>query len=287
MQHAETGRSGAIVLTGASTGIGAAAALHLARRGFLVFAGVRKEADGEALRAQAPEGIKPLRLDVTSPEDIAAAVEQVRKETGGRLAGLVNNAGIAVAGPLECVPMERVRLQFEVNLIGTVAVTQSFLPMLREGHGRLVNVGSVGGRIALPFVGPYAASKFAIEAISDVWRIELAPWGIHVSIIEAGAIATPMWDKARDGAEALAGAISPEALRLYGGLIDKARARSAEIARIASPPGPVAQAIEHALVAARPKIRYRVGTHARLQHFVGRHLPDRLRDFCVRRFLGI
>lgn len=277
----------AVVITGASTGIGAAAALRLARRGFRVFAGVRREADGAALVTQQPEGIVPLRLDVTSPDDIAAAVATVRAAAPGGLAGLVNNAGIAVAGPLECVPPADIRRQLEVNFIGPIAVTQAFLPLLREGRGRLVNVGSVGGRIALPFVGAYASSKFAIEAASDVFRIELAAWGIQVSIIEAGAIATPMWEKARQGAEAIVDGLPEEGRRLYGDLIAKARARTAHMANCASPPEPVAAAIEHALCASRPKTRYRVGKHAKVQHFVGRYLPDRWRDVCVRLFLGI
>ncbi len=287
MDAQDASNRGAVVITGASTGIGEAAALRLARLGYLVFAGVRREADGAALQAQVPERIRPLRLDVTSAEDIAAAVSTVRAAVPGGIAGLVNNAGIAVAGPLECVPPDEIRRQFEVNFIGPVAVTQAFLPLLRAGRGRLINVGSVGGRIALPFVGAYASSKFAIEAASDVFRIELSSWGIAVSIIEAGAIATPMWEKARQGAEAIVEGLSEEGRRLYGDLITKARERTAHMARTASPAEPVAAAIEHALCAARPKTRYRVGKHAKVQHFVGRYLPDRWRDFCVRFFLGI
>ncbi|MEX0791398.1 MAG: SDR family NAD(P)-dependent oxidoreductase, partial [Actinomycetota bacterium] len=169
---------GAVVITGASTGIGRATAPRLAAIGFRVFAGVRKQADADSLKQEAP-AVTPLILDVTDEHSIAEAATAVKAAVGANgLAGLVNNAGITVPGPLEFLPAEDLRRQFEVNVIGPIAVTQAFMPLLRAGKGRIVNVGSIGGRVSTPFLGAYSASKFAIEAISDALRVELRPWGI-------------------------------------------------------------------------------------------------------------
>src|SRR5258708_33287478 len=181
-----------VVATGASTGIGEACALRLDRRGFHVFAGVRREVDGGALKQKASGRLTPILLDVTDASSIksaAAAVAASLDEEG--LSGLVNNAGIAIAGPLEFLPIDELRRQFEVNVIGQIAVTQAFLPLLRKGHGRIVNMGSISGRLAFPLLGPYAASKFALRALTTALRMELRPWGIPVSIIEPSGIATP------------------------------------------------------------------------------------------------
>jgi NAD(P)-dependent dehydrogenase (short-subunit alcohol dehydrogenase family) len=278
----------AVVVTGASTGIGAAVARLLSKRNFHVFAGLRKETDAAPLLADGAENITPLLLDVTNPQHIAQAVETVTQHVGNAgLLGLVNNAGIAVAGPLEHIPLDDLRLQFDVNFFGQVALAQAFLPLLRNARGRLINVGSVGGRIALPFVGPYAASKFALEAVSDVFRVELAASGVQVAIIEAGAIDTPMWGKSRAAADRLLASLSADALAPYASMVDKVLVRSREMESLASPAEEVADSILHALTAAKPKTRYRVGKHAQAQHFVGRCLPDRLRDFCVRKLLGL
>ncbi|HVF10558.1 MAG TPA: SDR family NAD(P)-dependent oxidoreductase, partial [Abditibacteriaceae bacterium] len=180
----------AVLVTGASTGIGAACALHLDEIGFQVFAGVRQAAAGLELRDKAANRLTPLMLDITSTASIAEAVGTIQAATGGVLHGLVNNAGIVVAGPLEYVPVEEVRRQLEINVVGQVAVTQGVLPLLRAGRGRIVNIGSISGRSALPFMGPYSASKFALEAITDALRVALRPWQIRVSIIEPGAVAT-------------------------------------------------------------------------------------------------
>src|SRR3954471_14417569 len=171
-------RRGAVVITGASTGIGATCAAHLSSLGFRVFAGVRKPEDAERAREA---GHEPLTIDVTDPESIRSAVEQVGDAP---LSGLVNNAGIAVAGPLEFIPIDEFRRQLDVNVVGQVAVTQAFLPALRRSRGRVVFVGSIAGRSALPFLGAYAASKFAVEAVTDALRVELRPWGIDVAVVE-------------------------------------------------------------------------------------------------------
>ena len=186
---------GGVVVTGASSGIGEATALRLANAGFAVFAGVRREEDAEALRLR---GVRPVRLDVRDAAQVAAAAQEVRGALGpAGLVALVNNAGVVVPGPLEFVPLDKLRGQFEVNVIGQVAVIQAFLPLLRETRGRIVNISSIDGRIATPLLGPYVASKFALEGLSDALRRELRPWGIQITLIEPGAIKTRIWEKGR------------------------------------------------------------------------------------------
>jgi NAD(P)-dependent dehydrogenase (short-subunit alcohol dehydrogenase family) len=207
---------GAVLVTGASTGIGRASALRLDQLGFQVFAGVRKDADGKALKQKAKGDFTPILLDVTDDASIAAAAKTVSKAVGNRgLAGLVNNAGIVVPGPLEFLPLGDLRSQIEVNVIGQVAVTQAFLPMLRKGRGRIVNIGSIGGRMATPFMGAYNASKFALEALTDSLRMELKPWEISVSIIEPGNIDTRIWEKGQDAADVLLEKLPKEGHDLY------------------------------------------------------------------------
>lgn len=272
------------VITGASTGIGAACALHLDGLGWQVFAGVRQPADGEALRQQASDRLTPLLLDVTDPADIAAAAATVTTAVGeGGLAGLVNNAGIALGGPLEFLPIADLRRQLEVNVVGQIAVTQAFLPLLRRRPGRVVNMGSISGRVAMPFVGPYAASKFALEALTDSLRVELRPWGIHVSIIEPGPIITPIWQKSLAAADELTQALPPAAHQLYGAAMAKARERLIGASQAGIPPEAVAQVVAHALTAKRPKTRYPIGRGVRLAILFARFIPDRLRDWLITR----
>ncbi len=203
---------GTAVVTGASSGIGEATARHLDSLGFTVFAGVRKPADAERVDAAGSERLRALELDVTDADSVAAAAEKVREATAGTgLAALVNNAGIAVTAPLEFVPIDELRNQLEVNVIGQVAVTQALLPGLRAARGRIVNVSSIGGRIGLPLAGPYAASKFALEAISDSLRRELRHLGVKVVVIEPGGVKTPIWDKGTDTADAMLAKAPPEA----------------------------------------------------------------------------
>ncbi len=192
----EVSDRGHVVVTGTSTGIGAAAALHLAEQGFEVFAGVRRDADGEALRERASGELTPVTLDITDGAQIAAAVERVTAAVGARgLAGLVNVAGIVKPAPLEFQPLADFREQLEVNLIGHLAVIQSFLPLIRQGSGRIVNVGSIGGLVVLPVHGAYSASKFGMEAISDALRLELRQWRIPVSLVDPGATESAIFGK--------------------------------------------------------------------------------------------
>jgi NAD(P)-dependent dehydrogenase (short-subunit alcohol dehydrogenase family) len=221
---------------------------------------------------------------VTDAESIHAAVAQLGDAP---LAGLVNNAGIAVAGPLEFIPIDEFRRQLDVNVVGQVAVTQAFLPALRKARGRIVNMGSIGGRVALPLLSPYNASKFAMEGITDSLRRELRPWGIHVAIVEPGAIATPIWEKSRAANEELAAGAPAEAEQLYGKLIERIRAESARAAVEGLPPIKVAEAVAHALTAARPKTRYLVGGEAKGRARAAAVLPDRAFDALVARTLGV
>jgi len=263
-----------VLVTGASKGIGEACALRLARRGWRVFAGHRDAADGERL---AGLGLVPVPLDITDSDAVAAAARTIEDATGGGgLHGVVNNAGIAVAGPLEFLPVDALRRQLEVNVIGQVAVTQALLPALRRARGRIVFIGSISGRSALPFTGAYAASKYALEAVTDALRIELMPWGLRVAIVEPGVIATPIWETSLGLGEALLSSMPPEAMVHYGASMPGLRKR-AQRGKEGRDPDDVARAVEHALTARRPKLRYVVGTDARIRLALLR-LPTRLRD---------
>ena len=269
--------------------------MRLARRGFRVMAGVRREADGEALAEAGGDGIVAVRLDVTDERSIRAAVVEVERrldggDGGGGLAGLVNNAGIAVGGPLEVMPIDALRRVMEVNVVGLVAVTQAFLALVRRGHrgrpGRIVNMGSASGRLAGPFVGPYSASKFAVEALTDSLRVELRAEGIEVVLIEPGRIATPIWRKSIAASEELVGRVDPEKLERYQAALGRMRVYTGRFLTGGAPADRVAAVVEHALTAARPKTRYVVGVDARLQMFA-RFIPDRLRDALITRALGL
>src|SRR5260370_25499123 len=206
-----------VVVTGASTGIGEACALRLDMRGFRCFAGVRRAVAGGAWKQKASGRLTPILLDVTDASSIKSAAAAVAAALGEEgLSGLVNNAGIAIAGPLEFLPIDELRRQFEVNVIGQIAVTQAFLPLLRKGHGRIVNMGSIAGKSALPFAGPFCASKFALEALTDSLRMELLPWNIPVSIIEPAYVTTPILQKSLRGWERVAAMLPPRAHELYG-----------------------------------------------------------------------
>jgi NAD(P)-dependent dehydrogenase (short-subunit alcohol dehydrogenase family) len=263
-----------VLVTGASTGIGAACAVQLTRSGWRVLAGVRREGD-------APEGTEEVLLDVTDTRQVEAAARRVDE-----LHGLVNNAGIALAAPLEFVPLEELRHQLDVNVLGQVAVTQAFLPALRTGRGRVVFIGSIAGRSALPFLGPYSASKHALEAIADALRLELSPWGIGVTIVEPGTIKTPIWTRSAARADDLLASMDGrERLEeLYGERI--ARFRRVALARgeAGAPAETVAEVVENALTATRPPTRRLVGRDARIRAAF-ELLPDRLRDRVYKRLL--
>jgi len=271
------------VVTGASTGIGEATARRLAGNGFQVFAGVRNESDGDRLRAA---GATPVILDVTDSASIARAAEQVRGEVGERgLAGLVNNAGVTITGPVEFMPMDELRRQFEVNTFGQVEVTQAFMPILRRVPGRIVFVSSIGARTPLPFIAPYVGSKAAIVAIAISLRQELAEWGMHVSVVEPGTVATPIWEKGGEDTKRALEALPPDGRDYYGANLERGGEVTARIARLGIKPERVARVIEKALTSPRPRTRYLVGD-AWVQYAISRVLPDRAFDRVVARFMG-
>ena len=285
---ARTTYAGSVVITGASTGIGAASALALDKLNFRVFAGVRKRADGEALQAQASAKLTPVELDVTNSNEIAAALKTIADEVGDAgLTGLVNNAGIGVVGPLEIVSPDELRRQFEVNVIGLIAVTQALLPLLRKARGRVVNMSSIAGRAAMPYMGPYAASKHALEALSDALRIELQHTGVRVSVIEPGAIATPIWHKTRKEVNGWESTWSEEAKALYLDGLNRVKHVAAMSEENAAPPSLVADAVIHALTAPNPKPRYLVGRDAKLRALLAAILPDSLQDKLLTKVLKL
>ncbi len=259
--------------------------LRLDRAGWRVFAGVRREEDAESLRAEASERLRPVILDVTDAGQIAAAAELIAAETGGQLDGLVNNAGVSIPSPLETIPIEDFRRQIEINLTAQVAVTQALLPQIRAARGRIVFITSIGGRIAFPLTGAYHAAKFGLEAVGDVFRQELRPWGISVSIVEPGSIDTEIWDRGERTADEVGGR-SPTREELYGGAIASYRKVVRKVADRGIPPEKVARAIEHALTASRPRTRYLVGLDAKFQARA-KIIPTRVFDRIVARAMGL
>lgn len=282
------GNQRTVVVTGASTGIGQACALLLDQLGFSVFAGVRQDIDAQTLKQKGSQRLIPIFLDVTDAESIASAVNQVTNAVGGAgILGLVNNAGIAVPGPLELLAIAEFQYQMQVNVTGQLAVTQAFLGLLRQDRGRIVNMGSISGRSPTPFLGAYNASKFALEALTDVMRMELRPWGISVSIIEPGSIATPIWDKSLNQSEVAQQDLSQTAQNLYGQAMNIVRKKMQIIASGGISADIVAQAVLHALTAKKPKTRYLIGLDAKIGAVLKHILPDKLHDRVILYSMGL
>ena len=273
------------LITGSSTGIGEACALHLDRLGHQVYAGVRRDSDGDKLRSNASERLTPVIVDVTDQGSIDAAAKRVESEVG-RLDGLVNNAGVGRGGPIEFLSLDEWRDQFEVNVFGQLAVTKAMLPLIRAATGRVVFIGSIGGRVANQSLGPYNSSKHAIEAIGDTLRQELYPWNINVSIVEPGAIKTEIWNKANDTVERLEREYPKEAFDLYAKHIEGVKKGIEFQTKNAVAAQKVADAVEHALLSSRPKTRYLVGRDARMMATLRALLPDRALDSLTRRITG-
>jgi NAD(P)-dependent dehydrogenase (short-subunit alcohol dehydrogenase family) len=277
---------GAIVITGTSTGMGEHCAIGLAQRGYRVFAGVRKPADGESLRARGGASLEPLLLDVTNEaqlHDAARTVEQAL--AGAPLTALWNNAGISVNGPLEFIQLDELRRQLEVNVVGQVAATQAFLPMLRRSRGRILTTGSVGGFFTTPMLIPYSMSKFAMEAMSDGLRRELRPHGVEVILLEPGGIKSKIWDKGISESEAMIRSAPPQMMQVYGGLVNALRRLAPQMERDSHPPQAVLDCVVHALESPRPKTRYRMGHNSTVQRIVS-YLPDRWQDALVARLMA-
>ncbi|MDX6627262.1 MAG: hypothetical protein QOE56_2251 [Solirubrobacterales bacterium] len=272
-----------VLVTGASTGIGRATALRLDAAGWRVFAGIRKQEDADSLVQAGSQSLSPLFLDVTDGDQIAAAAALIERETEG-LSGLVNNAGVAIPSPLETIPIDDFRRQIDVNLNGQVAVTQATLPSIRRATGRVVFISSIGGRVAFPLTGAYHAAKFGIEAVGDVFRQELRPWGISVSIVEPGSIDTPIWDRGESAADRLA---SPQREALYGKVIENYRKIVRQTAERGIPPEKVAAVVEHALSSNRPRSRYLVGLDAKVQARIKPLIPTPVFDRIVAKLMGL
>jgi NAD(P)-dependent dehydrogenase (short-subunit alcohol dehydrogenase family) len=281
VRRTESTMSKAVLITGASTGIGYACAQTLARRGFITFAGVRTAEDARRL-AQVHENVRAIALDVQRSDEIAQAVATI-EASGVPLQGVVNNAGIAVAGPLEYLPLEELRRQFDVNVFGALAVTQAALPLLRGTRGRVVFMSSVSGQIAPPFVGAYAASKFALEALADALRMELSDFDVAVSLVQPGNVKTPIWQKGRDRKDELIAGMPPAASVHYATALDALVRVTEREERTGIDPALVADAVLHALTSGRPRARYAVGNPPGWQRRVVALLPERLRDRLIRR----
>ena len=276
-------QGGAIVVTGASSGIGLACTQALAQRGYDVFAGVRQDADFNRLGTLS--GVTPLRLDVTDQPAVELAVASVR-ERCVTLRAVISNAGIAVAGPLEYLPLDDLRRQLEVNVIGALAITQAFLPLLRTTSGRIIFIGSISGRLAVPYIGPYGASKAALRALAGALRVELAPAHVGVVLIEPSSVRTPIWQKGLDGEEQLRRRIGAAGVQIYGRVIDAMVAETRRQDKDGMPVEPVVAAIVRAIEARRPPAEVLVGIRARLGSVVAA-LPPRLRDRMLVRSLRL
>jgi NAD(P)-dependent dehydrogenase (short-subunit alcohol dehydrogenase family) len=269
--------SDAVVVTGASSGIGRVCALDLDRRGFHVIATLRKESDADALRKDASSRLTTLILDVTD-DDAPARIRAAVEAANAPLRGVVNNAGVAGGGPLETIDLDAVRQTFEVNTFAPIAITQALLPLLRASRGRIVNISSVGGRLSQPFLGPYSGSKYALEALSDALRRELHPWGIRVVLIEPGSIKTRIWEKGGSMVDDVREAASEEELGLYGRNLDRMQQVTRFADRTGAPPERVARVVAKALTADNPRARYLIGPDAWFQLALARLLPTRTFD---------
>lgn len=274
-----------ILVTGASTGIGEACALEFDRLGWHVFAGVRRDEDGQRLKAKSSSRLRPVSLDVTDPASIDAAAREIRATVGNNgLTALVNNAGVAVGGPVEYIAIDEWRRQFEVNVFGQVAVTKAVLPLIRRSArgGRIVFIGSIGGRMASLFIAPYSASKHAIEAIAESMRHELFGTGIRTVVVEPGAVRTPIWDKGRSSADEIEAGLPPEGLERYAEAIAGLRKGMEFQARTGVDPAVVARVVVRAVTTSRPAARYLVGRDAKIMGRLAGILPDSARDAVMR-----
>ncbi len=271
-----------VLVTGAARGIGRSITEHLASRGWDVVAGVRTDADAAAITAVNPRRISAVMLDVTNDAHVAALADSLP----ARLDGIVNNAGIVVAGAMESVDTAAWRKQLEVNVIGQLAVTRAALPRLRETRGRIVFISSVNGRLSMPLVGAYAASKFALEAAADAMRMELRPWRIPVVIVEPAQTDTDMWHTADTMVEQTEAAMTPEHRALYARHIAGFKKRVPMSQRMAVDPAKVSRIVEEALTARRPRARYVVGAGPKVQVALMTNLPSAVRDRVLRAVAG-
>ena len=277
-----------VVITGASSGIGQSCVLRMSRAGWRVFATVRKAADRDRLQAAGVENVYPVMLDVEDGATIIAAAAQIESQLSGRgLDGLVNVAGIGIVRPIEYAPLREVRQIFEVNVFGQLAIIQAFSRLLRKQRGRLVNITSIGVNIAIPFGGLLNASKSAFGMLTDTMRLELHPFGVRVCTVEPGAIATPAVDKTLGDIERVIENLPADAQAQYGPMLRSFGRRAYAMEKSGSSPDVVARAVHHALTSSRPRIRYRVGKHAKLLATLPRMLPESILDAIRVRMFGL
>lgn len=276
-----------VLISGASSGIGKALSLELDHQGYQIFAGVRNAQDADALRSQASARLIPVMLDVTQPEMITTACQEVSDKTGGELFCLVNNAGISKGGALEFMPLLDFHQQIEVNLVAQLALTQTCLPMIRNSKGRIIFVSSTAGRLATPFIGPYAASKAALIALADALRLELVPWGIFVSVLIVGSVQTPIWEKSSHIAGEILRRMPAEAWKLYGKAQKQAGAFYLQTGRNGMRVEKVVKITRHLLEESHPKAYVLVGRDALMIELISKLLPVRLRDWLMRRQMGL
>ncbi len=275
-----------VVITGASSGIGRACVSRMIQAGWHVFATVRKSSDGDSLRSDFGANLKPVMMDVTNRPTIIAAAEHVSSQLQ-QLDGLVNVAGVGMVRPVEYVSPAELQEIFGINVFGQLAVTQAFLPLLRQARGRVVNISSVGAHVAIPFGSLINATKSAFGMFSDTLRLELHPFGVQVCVVEPGAIRTPAVGKTLGNMEAVISNLPAAGAAQYGEILKNFARRAYAREMHGSPPQVVAQAVHHALTSRRPRTRYRVGKHARLLTTLPHILPERLLDALLLRIAGL
>jgi NAD(P)-dependent dehydrogenase (short-subunit alcohol dehydrogenase family) len=277
-----------VVITGASSGIGRSSVERMQNAGWQVLATVRKAADRDKLEARNGTGVVPVLMDVSDHSSIASAATEIEAHLKGQgLDGLVNVAGIGMVRPVEYATMDDVKEIFEINFFGQLALTQALLRLLRQNRGRIVNITTVGVNLAIPFGGLLNASKSAFAMISDTLRLEMHPFGVRVSAVEPGAISTPAVDKTLGDLEKVIASLPAEAQAQYGAIIRKMGQRAYEMEKKGSSPEVVAHAVHHALTSPRPRIRYRVGKHAKLLATLPKVLPESLMDAIRIRMFGL
>ena len=280
------GENQMFIVTGASTGIGLAIVLELVRRGERVLAGVRSTKDSKKISElciNLKGRIETFQLDVTKESDLLG-LENFLRDQKAPVRGLVNNAGVVMAGPLEIMPLDKIKEMFDVNVFGLLRVTQICLPYLRLNRGRIVNMSSISGLTVSPVLSPYCASKHCVEVFSDALRMELKPWGIEVALIEPGSISTPIWEKSLYNSSSELKSLPREKYGLYEGLLSRFEKLAVAISKKASSPDVVVEKTIHALFSRKPKTRYLVGSGAR-QALIQNWMPDRWRDALVLKYL--
>lgn len=281
-------QSKSILITGTSTGIGKATALYLDQQGYRVFATVRKEKDGQELREQASPLLSPILLDVRDEASLSSSEGLIRQQVGeAGLWGLVNNAATSFALPLESVPLEELRQLFEVNVFGTLSLTQKLLPLIRKAQGRIVNISSIAASVVAPFHGPYSASKLALNGLNDALRLELRPLGVRVSLVLYGSVRTPIWNTGGELSRDIVQAHPAPAWDLYRENYQSLIEYFRKLGKAGISTQEAIHPIVHALTTDRPKTRYYVGRNARLLAFMSRFFEGDLRDWMLMRMIGL